>query len=690
MLKELVKQHLISSKIILLFSIVVSIYTFYIVNNTIITSKYNVNSNNIEGYITNIKRDENKVTITLKNKEKVLVNYYENINLENGDYIKVEGTFKEPPKNRLFSLFNYHNYLLSQKIYWLVTASTITKIRNNNNIFYKLKNIIIDKIDSVGNPYIKTFILGDISDISKEAISSYQKNGTIHIFSVSGTHITLISFVLLKIFNVISKKENFNYIFVNIFLCFYLFLTSFSPPVLRSVLFFMLLTIKKMFKLRINTISILIFIFYLLLLFNPYYVYNLGFNFSFIITFYLILFQKLISQYNNYLIKSFIVSIIAFLASIPLMINNFFYISLLTPIFNIFFVPLVSMIVFPLSLITFIIPVLLPIFNVATTIMEELSILCSKINFFTIILKDVPFYIYLLYYLLITYVLYKMYKKKFKWILVLIMVILVHTNLNYFNKCPILTMIDVGQGDSTLISLPHNKGNILIDTGGIKNYFGESTYSIGINTTVPYLKANGIKKIDYLILSHGDYDHMGEAINIINNYTVKNIIFNSGSNNDLELELIKFLNNKKINYMFFNSNILEINGYTFKFLNGINKDENEDSLIIYTQFGNRNILLMGDAGISRESEILNTYNLGKIDILKVGHHGSITSSSDNFLKAIKPNIALISVGLDNRYNHPHKEVINRLNKYHSTIYRTSIDGSVKMIFSDKLEIYTCY
>ncbi len=606
MLKGLVNQHSKNSKIILLFSIIVSIYAFYIVNNNVINSKYSVNSNTIKGYITNIKKDSNKVTITLKNKEKVLVNYYEDIDLKNGDYIEVEGTFKKPSNNTIFSLFNYREYLLSQKIYWIVTASDITKIKDNHNIFYNLKNIIINKIDSVGNPYIKTFILGDISDLNKEAVSSYQKNGTIHIFSVSGTHITLISFILLKIFNIISKKENINYILVNIVLCFYLFLTSFSPPVLRSVLFFMLLTFKKIMRYKISTLNILIFIFFFLLLINPYYIYNLGFNFSFIITFYLILFQKLIGQYNNYIMKLFVVSFVAFLASIPLMINNFFYISLLTPIFNIFFVPLVSIIIFPLSLITFILPFLLPIFNITTNLMEMLSLLCSKFTLLNIILKDVPMYVYFFYYLLITYVLYQMSKRNFKSLLLLFIVILIHTNLNYFNNYSTLTMIDVGQGDSFLITLPHNKGNILIDTGGIKNYFGKSTYSIAINQTIPYLKANGIKKIDYLILSHGDYDHMGEGVNIINSYPVDNVIFNSGSNNELELELIKLLDKKNINYMFFSDNVLKINNYSFQFLNNINKDENEDSLIIYTQFNKWNILLMGDAGISSENKIINS------------------------------------------------------------------------------------
>lgn len=255
-------------------------------------------------------------------------------------------------------------------------------------------------------------------------------------------------------------------------------------------------------------------------------------------------------------------------------------------------------------------------------------------------------------------------------------------------------MIDVGQGDSILISLPHNKGNILIDTGGIINYnkkgsLETSEYSIVLNKTIPYLKSIGIKKLDYLILSHGDYDHAGEAQNLISNYPVSNLILNSGSDNSLEKELI--LNAKKynLNINYFSQNILNISNYKFYFLNDSDlNSENEDSLIVFTKLNNHNILFMGDAGIYSEEYILSKYNLPKIDILKVGHHGSDTSTNEEFIKKINLEYALISVGNKNRYGHPKDTVLETLSN--SKIYRTDIDGSVKIkIKNNKLEIETC-
>ena len=248
-------------------------------------------------------------------------------------------------------------------------------------------------------------------------------------------------------------------------------------------------------------------------------------------------------------------------------------------------------------------------------------------------------------------------------------------------------MIDVGQGDSLLIEYPHNK-NVLIDTGGIINYDNKNPYSLGINTIIPYLKSRGIKKLDYLILSHGDYDHMGEAINLVNNFKVEKVIFNCGEFNNLESEIIKVLDKKKIKYY---SCIKELNIDKNKlyFLQTKEYDnENDNSNVIYTELNGYKFMFMGDAGATTEKEIINKYNLSNIDILKVGHHGSKTSSSKEFIDEINPEYSIISVGKNNRYGHPNQEVLDNLNN--SKIYRTDQDGSIMFkIKNNKLKIETC-
>ena len=175
---------------------------------------------------------------------------------------------------------------------------------------------------------------------------------------------------------------------------------------------------------------------------------------------------------------------------------------------------------------------------------------------------------------------------------------------------------------------------------------------------------------------HGDYDHMGEAINLVEKYKVKKIIFNCGNHNDLEKRLIKILNKKKIKYYTCVEKVENLYFLQTKIFN----NENDNSNVIYTEINNYKFMFMGDASIITEKELLKEYNLTELDVLKVGHHGSKTSSSKEFIDEINPKYSIISVGKDNRYGHPNKEVLNNLKD--SIIYRTDQDGSVIIKIKD--------
>jgi len=177
---------------------------------------------------------------------------------------------------------------------------------------------------------------------------------------------------------------------------------------------------------------------------------------------------------------------------------------------------------------------------------------------------------------------------------------------------------------------------------------------------------------------------MGEVINIVNNFKVDKVIFNCGDYNELEQELIKVLDKKKIKYY---SCISSLDNMYFLQTKEYN-NENDNSNVIYTIINNYSFLFMGDAGIDKERDILDKYNISNIDVLKVGHHGSKTSSSKEFIDEINSKYSIISVGKKNRYGHPNKEVLNNL--INSKIYRTDKDGSIIFkIKSNKLKIETC-
>ena len=181
---------------------------------------------------------------------------------------------------------------------------------------------------------------------------------------------------------------------------------------------------------------------------------------------------------------------------------------------------------------------------------------------------------------------------------------------------------------------------------------------------------------------------MEEAINLVNNFKVKKVIFNCDEFNDLEKKLIKVLDKKKIKYY---SCIKELNIDNNKlyFLQTKYYDnENDNSNVIYTKLDGYKFMFMGDAEIDKEKDLLDQYNLKNIDFLKVGHFGSNTSSSKYFIDKIKTKYSFISVGKNNRYGHLNKEVLNNLEG--SKIYRTDRDGSIMFkIKNNKLKIETC-
>lgn len=651
------------------------------------------NKNEFIGEILDVKIKNEKITIKLNTDEKILINYYikknENYsNLKIGSIIKVEGKLDYPKKNTNFNLFNYKNYLLSEKIYFVLTANKITYIKDTDNIFFKAKNLLINYINNFKTKdYLYTFILGNTSLLEQDTKKSFQNNGISHLFAVSGMHITLISTLLMYLLKKITKNHDISYIITIFILLFYTFITNFSSSILRAFLLFLLIYINKKFKFNLKTIGIIMLILLILLMYNPFYIYSIGFKFTFIISIILILFSKKINNFKNYFSKLLMTSLISFFISLPIVINNFFEINLISPLLNLIFVPFISIIIFPFSLISLIFPFLDNTFYIIVKFMENISIYINNTLSINIIIGKMNLIMIVIYYLLTLICLNKVLVKKYIYVLPIITLILIYSNINYFNKNLIVTMLDVGQGDSLMIAFPNNKSNILIDTGGIVN-FTKTNYEISTSTIIPYLKSIGIKKINYLVLTHGDYDHMGEAVNLVNGFKVEQVVFNCGEFNDLEKELIKVLNQKKIKYY---SCVKELNIDNNKlyFLQTKKYDnENDNSNVIYTELNGYKFMFMGDAGVDKEKDILDKYNLSNVDVLKVGHHGSKTSSSKEFIDEINPKYGIISVGKNNIYGHPNKEVLNNLEN--SKIYRTDQDGSIMFkIKNDKLEIETC-
>ncbi len=646
------------------------------------TSIYNINTKKVEGIVKDIHIINDKVDITLKAKEDLIVTYYkkdkEQININLGDEILVIGEFTKPVSPKNTYLFNYKKYLERKNIYFKVQATSLIKLKNNKNIFYEVKKLIIKRIP---NRYLYTFILGDKKYLDKDIIRSYQENGISHLFAISGMHITLLTGMLSKLLKKIKISEEQEYFIITIFLINYLIVVGITPSILRGILFYIFYTLNKLYYFYIKPVNIYLFIISLSLLVNPNYLFDIAFQYSYLISLSLISLSSTLKS-NNYIKGLLKVSIISFIVSIPITIRNFYQINILSIIYNLFYVPLVSIVIFPMSLLVLILPKLNIIYNIFIIILEKTSVFLSKINILKLVFIKLPNIVYIIYFIII---LIYIFRNKKKYLYILLILLTIHYLIPIISNNNYIDIIDVGQGDSILIHL--NRKNILIDTGGDTSYSSNKDGEIFYNTIYPTLKSKGIKKLDYLILSHGDKDHMGEAKKIVESICVNKVIFNVGSYNYLEKDLIKTLKQNNIKY-YKNIENIYIGNTPIYFLNtGVYNNENDNSNVLYFIINNYKFLLMGDASKIREKDILETYNLEDIDFLKIGHHGSNTSSSKEFIESINPKYNLISVGVDNKFNHPRKEVLKVLSN--RKIYRTDKDGTIEIIIKkNKYKILT--
>lgn len=633
----------------------------------------------IIGYLYEMKTDTSKMTLMVGKKEKVLATYYfknkkekklleQNLSIH--DKIKIIGTLERVKTTKENVLFNYEEYLNRRNIFYQFKIDEIFLIRKNQNLYYEIKSKIENRCN---NPYVKTFLLGDTSDMDEGTLKNYRNLGISHLFAISGMHIGLLSSVLLKLLKRLKIREEKRYFITSILLFCYLLITGLSPSILRAVLFFVFFSIKKVYYFYVKKVNIFLLVLCISLLINPYYVYHIGFWYSFTISLSLLIISDELSTIKNYMKSLFLVSLISFVVSIPISIYFFNQVNILGIVYNLFYVPFVSFFLFPVAILTFLFPFLHKVLEILVLLLESSSVFLSNIKFSIFVLKSCSILIYLLYLLFIILFFYGFQKRRYRYFLPIILLLFLHYGYPFLDSSDYLLMIDVGQGDSIL--LHSNNKNILVDTGGIMNYYGEMKNSIAEKTTIPILKKEGIRKIDYLILTHGDYDHLGEATSLIDQFPVDRIFINEGEMNSLERKIIiKHQSVQKLKQ----NDYLEVGDFKVLSLNTDLGEENDSSLVLYIEIKEKRLLLMGDASIKSEEYILSQYEIEDIDILKCGHHGSKTSSSFEFLEEISPKIALISAGVDNKFHHPHKEVTNRLKKLKVKIYNTQELGNVKI------------
>ena len=550
-------------------------------------------------------------------------------------------------------------------------------------------NVFRDKyiqsiLDSTVHDYkfdMLTLSIGIKNYIDPELFDALQKLGIYHLYVISGTHVAFLTGVLYYVLKRMRiALELIKIILIIMLLCFLLF-NLFSPSVIRAVLMAVLLLITSFFRTR-PYMTIISFTAIFQFLYHPYIIYNAGFQLSYVTTYFILLTRHYILNRSPF-VQLFLITVISEISSLLILLLHFNDLSISGILMNLIFVPLFSIVIFP-SVIIFNIASLIGINGLFDHLFHFIfSNLKSTILYLSDAFQHRMFMTNLsnvaIIILIITTVTSTMAicKNKISHAITSLLLFFstVMFNQYYSSHDFKITMIDVGQGDAFLIQdLRHHK-TILIDTGG-RFYLDEPHIRLSDRTLLPYLKQSGINRLDMVVLSHIDLDHVGEFDHIANKVNIHYVMANmrDPAFNDFwayDIPLVDPLDNQNIEIGNMNIRVLS------PIDNEIQEGSNESSIVLYIQLGKFSILFTGDAGVGEEQLLMESYQPIEIDILKVGHHGSDTSSSSEFIEWLSPNIALISAGVDNRYGHPHDSVLDTLSG--RLILSTHEVGMVKVL-----------
>lgn len=509
-----------------------------------------------------------------------------------------------------------------------------------------------------------TLAIGNKSYIDSTLFDGLQKLGIYHLYVISGTHVAFLTAVLYFFLKRMRIALEYIKVILIVVLLVFMFLNLFSPSVVRAVLMAVLLLSTSFFKKKpyLTIISLTAIV---QVLYHPNIIYHAGFQLSYVTTYFILLTRRYVLN-RHPLAQLFAITVISEISTLLLLLVHFNEISISGIVMNLIFVPFFSVIIFPsvilfnfLSVLnlTFIFDVLFHyLFSTLKTVILYLStVIQHRMNI--VDLTDMSIVI-----LLITTItaIMAICKNQIKHIVISIVVFLSAVLINQYVAIDDfkVTMIDVGQGDAFLIQDLKNNKAVLIDTGG-RYYYETPQIRLSDRTILPYLKQSGVNRLDLVILSHIDLDHVGEFDHIESKVPIDYVMANIRDPAfhefwAFETSLIDPLDNRNIEIGNININVLHPFDET-----KVN-DSNDSSIVIHVSLNDYTILFTGDAGIETEKKIVDAYNLSGVDILKVGHHGSETSTSKAFIKWTRPKIALISAGVDNRYGHPHAPVIESL------------------------------
>ena len=622
--------------------IMIGIFVFFLLYK--VNEKPLIDIGNIQSEFV-VKEAKEKYMIVQNDKINYLVYYHDEEKFDERDTLMISGVCKEIENDLDIDVFEFKNYLNNKRVFYEIKAYKISLINKgfkpSRNIISKITNKLVDESYSM-----TMMLLFNDKLIDKKAYENLVDINAVHLFVVSGFHISFFFSIICKLF----KNKKIGIICSFVFCSFYIFLLDFSISSTRAL---MSLFISKVLKDYFNRLDCVAIPGIILLLTEPLYIYNYSFIMSFLMVTVIAFSSDFLSKHSK-IVQALLLSVICFIAIVPIQLVMNYKINFISLITNI----LLSYVVIVIFILC-ILGIFLSIFNgnIFGGIYKAFNLCIEKISEIesTLLFGSINIYLIILYYILFVFLLITIEKKWIKRMIVSFISIIIFMfllyNRHWFLFYQQVTFLNVYQGDCIIIQDSFNGKVMLIDTGGL------TYYDIASKKIMPYLEYHGIKKIDTIVITHDDFDHCGALDSLNSQIEIKEII------KDPYIEKIDV---GKIH-------LTNLNKYFTE-----ESSKNDQSIVLYGNICSYDFLFTGDISKEIEMQIYEYVYVLNVDVLKVAHHGSYTSSCKQFIEFISPTYAIISVGVGNFYGHPSKEVLKVLLDSGAQILRTDIDGTIKI------------
>lgn len=645
-----------------------------------------------------------RVLVSFFIKEKNDIDHRSLRQVQYGATCQITGLLSNPDTATNPYQFDYEQYLLKQGISSQFIVTSLSDITCNSqssilNKLFVLRETLLEKanekLQKETAAWQQALVLGNVSAMDREDVELFQRWGLSHLIAISGLHVGIIValiYIFLVRFSLVTK-EKAQWVMIA-FLPIYAILAGGQPSVWRASLMGLFVILFSIRKTKVSSTDLISIVFLVLIMMNKWIIYHVGFQFSFAVTFGLLLSSTWIKEAHSNIERLFQISFISQMIIVPLQMHYFYHFQPLSILLNVVIVPYFSLFVIPAMFVGLFLLYLpkdfLRLFeNIFITIhhfvMDILWWIDTNLNFPFLSGDTSLFFMSVYYFLFIRFMTQIEKRNKRQAIQYGVSISLLLTILvvrPYFSPTGTVTMLDIGQGDAFIIELPYRKGVFLVDAGASLSFTDfKASDKVYKQIIKPYMMGRGIHKIDVIFISHNDLDHNGSVDFIVEDMIVDEIIVHDYYDGDEQL-LTKWQNEGvQITKVSFNERINRF-GQEFRVVSPRmdNKDDNENSLVLYTKFGQMSWLFTGDIGKGTERKIIGNYQDLRVDVLKVGHHGSNTSTDPQFLDTIRPTYALISVGRNNRYGHPTNEVVETLVNRETIIYRTDEQGAIQYHF----------